>query len=110
MGARRAPDKRGRGAYGREDLIEAAALAALWRTLGAALATVAWDQIRGDIDDSDGRLGVVVRPATDRAVIVRRRAELDAAIARDERGFVIDLRTPINRALSMYEDFEAAHS
>ncbi len=94
--------------FGELDLVRAAALKQLVGALKPKLARAVWLQIREEINGfDDDRLEVVVRPATDKAWLVRTSAELDEALPRDTAVFVVSLAAEIAAARKRLEDFLA---
>jgi len=99
-----------RTAYGLLDLLQAAQLDELSRSLGPSTSAGVWGQVREDLGIAGTRLEVVVELATLRASIVRSDTELGALLPRGEKVVVIDLSARSARAQERFRSFLASEA
>lgn len=93
--------------YGEIDVIKAAALDELWRTLKPSGARMVWSQIVGDLGIPCPDLEVVVRPADYRAQIARSGEELAEVLPRGEPVIVVSLHGRIEQARERLRSFRS---
>jgi hypothetical protein len=93
--------------YDEADLIRAAALDQLTRTVKPQLAQAAWRQIQHSLDPEAQRLEVVLSPGTKRAFLIHGAVELDQVLPRDEAVIVVELTSRIREARTRLADYLA---
>jgi hypothetical protein len=93
--------------YDEEDLIRAAALDHLTRTVKPQLAQAAWRQIEHSLDPEAQRLEVVLSPGTKRAFLIQGAVELDQVLPRDEAVIIVELTSRIREARTRLADYLA---
>jgi hypothetical protein len=99
---------RRRRRYGLLDLLQAAQLDELGRSLGPKASSSVWLQVSGELGVAGRRLEVVTNLATLEAVLARSDTELAAALPRGERVMVVDLSGRSARARERLRIFSQA--
>jgi hypothetical protein len=93
--------------YGERDLTVAVALNALWGPLGRTEAKRAWFQVRDELGVPGRYLEVIYDFGAHAATLVREPSAIVGALPRDARIAVVDIASPVSRAMDRLRRFRA---